>query len=76
MNSNDSAGQGGDCSAQYPIHLTNLSKALAALQAESPEMAAKLADLYAVVRAGNYEIDTQALTGTIIRDASGATGQT
>lgn len=52
------------------FELTNLSSALAALQADSPELAAKVAELYAVVGKGDYKIDAHALTGSIIREAS------
>jgi hypothetical protein len=56
------------------VQLSNLRSALSALQADSPELTAKLAHLSAVVGTGNYQIDADALTGSIIRDASGATG--
>lgn len=69
----DFENSGQDTGDLVHMQLTNLSSALAALQADSPALAAKLAELYDVVGSGHYEIDPHALIGSIIRDASGPT---
>ena len=67
-----SQARGGRFQQRDQVQLSKLSNALYATQTDSPEHTAKLAQLSAVVRTGNYQIDGYALSGSIIRDALGA----
>ena len=63
-------GRGGRSDRSDQVQISNLSSALYASEAESPGHTAKLAQLFAIVDSGNYHIDSQALSASIIRDGS------
>jgi anti-sigma28 factor (negative regulator of flagellin synthesis) len=70
VNNPNGTGAGG---VSDQVQLSSLSSALDASQADSHNQTAKLAQLSAVVSAGNYQVDADVLSGGIIRDALGGT---
>jgi flagellar biosynthesis anti-sigma factor FlgM len=68
LNANTASSQtrGAGSSRGDQVSLSNLSSALSAKQSESPQHAAKLAQLSASVASGSYQVDSQALSSKII----------
>jgi len=65
---------GGRFSGSDQVQLSRLSSALGALGTGSPEHADRLAQLSAVVATGSYQIDSYAVSGSIIQETLAAAG--